>query len=109
MSMVCLVLAWLALACLPGCAGPLPVPPEAVVDTQAAAVSSCLRVGVVRGESDLGDLVHGQGLAQARDRARRNAARLGADHVVWRPVPPVHAPYVAADAYRCDNDKAPAP
>ncbi|WP_027184601.1 hypothetical protein [Desulfovibrio inopinatus] len=85
------------------CCAPLPVSPQSIADAEPDGVVGCVSLGIVRGYSDMGNLSHGQGLQRARNAARIDAARLGADHIVWRPIPDVYAPYISADTYRCKS------
>jgi hypothetical protein len=78
-------------------------PEPDVADADARMVEQCKFVGHVSGGSVIGGVLQRTARSHARDVAKRDAAKLGATHIVWSNV---HSGYFEGasadgDAYRC--------
>jgi len=91
---MCLVL--LAASCASA-----PVPD--IKDADAKMVEQCTFVGHVNGSSLLGGAVQRTARRHAREDATREAAKLGATHIVWSVIHSSYreTAYAEGDAYRC--------
>ena len=90
------------IALLAGCAATLSDRAAKVADTDHASVAGCGFVGQVQGSSGWGNLAASTGMEYARNEARKEAAKLGATDIVWKPVSVGHSPYVSGVAYDCN-------
>lgn len=57
---------------------------EAIVESEAAAVASCRKIGDIRGDSDFGKHNGRTGPRLSKSRALSWARQIGATHVVWK-------------------------
>ena len=74
-----------------------------VKDADAKMVEGCKFLGHVSGGSVLGGMIQGTARRHAEERARRDAAALGATHIVWSDVRSGYFEGASANgnAYRC--------
>jgi hypothetical protein len=96
-------IAMTVLALLAGCATTLADRAAKVADTDEDSVAGCEFVGQVQGYSGRNDRAAWTGMENARNEARKQAARLGATDIVWKPVSGSHLPYVSGVAYDCNS------
>lgn len=61
----------------------------------------CTLVGQVYGTSDLAFLA--MGVEMAKDRAKAQAAEIGATHVAWSEINSIGLPYAVGKAYYCKH------
>ena len=90
---------------LAGCATTLSDRAAKVADTDEASVAGCGFVGQVQGYSGRGNLAASTGMENARNEARKEAAKLGATDIVWKPVSVSYSPYVSGVAYDCNSPR----
>jgi hypothetical protein len=88
-------------AFLAGCASALSARAAKLADADEASVAGCEFVGQVQGFSGGGNLAGSTGMEDARNDARKEAAKFGATHIVWRSVGG-YSPYVRGQAYICN-------
>jgi len=82
-------------------------PPPEIKDADAKMVEQCTFVGHVNGSSLLGGAVQRTARRHAREDAMREAAKLGATHIVWSSVRSAYYETASAegDAYRCGGER----
>jgi len=69
-----------------------------VADADEVSTASCQFVGEVQGSTGSGD-------QNARDVARKQAAKLGATDIVWKPISAGYSSYVSGLAYVCSPSR----
>lgn len=85
-----------------GCATATVQDAQSVVDADAQAVAACRFLGEVAGTPGWGGgTTAPTALAQARQAARNQAAKLGATHIVWTGLYNSWVPSARGKAYRC--------
>ena len=78
-------------------------PKFAIFDADENTVKSCLFVESVSGTSGVGGLFASQGVANAKNEARSQAADAGATHIVWSSVSGGMTASVSGNAYKCSK------
>lgn len=76
-------------------------PKFTVLDADENMVKSCSFIESVSGTSGVGGLFASQGVANAKNEARSQAADAGATHIVWSSVSGGMTASVSGNAYRC--------
>jgi hypothetical protein len=90
------------IALLAGCATALSARAAKVADADEASVAGCGFVGQVHGSSGWDNLAASTGMENARNEARKAAAKLGATDIVWKPVSVGYSPSATGVAYVCN-------
>ena len=95
---VCSMASITLLGLVAGCGTMLSNRAAKVADADEASVASCQFVGEVQGPTASGN-------QNARDEARKQAAKLGATDIVWKPISAGYSPYVSGLAYVCSPSR----
>jgi hypothetical protein len=101
----CFTASMTVIALLAGCATTLSDRAAKVADADEASVAGCGFVGQVKGYSGRGNLAASIGTENARNEARKQAAKLGATDIVWKRVSVSYSPYVSGVAYDCNSPR----
>jgi hypothetical protein len=89
------------LALVAGCESIFSARAAEVSDADEASIVSCQFVGEVQGLSGWGNPATSTGMENARNEARKKAAKLGATDIVWKPTLASSSPYANGLAYVC--------
>jgi hypothetical protein len=93
------------LALVAGCGTILSTRAAKVADADEASIASCQFVGEVQGSTGSGSLATSAELENARNEARKQAAKLGATDIVWKSISAGYSPYVSGLAYVCSPSR----
>lgn len=93
----------LVIVVLTGCATVPPPGTQSVAEVGAGMVQGCHLLGTVNGSSLKDGVLQAQGVESAKTEARNEAAKWGANAVVWTHITQRYwgAELVTGDAYRC--------
>ena len=72
---------------------------KSIKEANIQHIKQCTLLGQVYGASNFGFLA--MGVEMAKDKARAQAAEIGATHVAWVEINSVGAPYALGRAYHC--------
>lgn len=94
---------FILLTCIVLLAGCSSSPKFTVFDADENTVKSCVFVESVSGTSGVGGLFASQGVSNAKNEARSQAANAGATHIVWNSVSGGMTASVSGNAYKCSK------
>jgi Domain of unknown function (DUF4156) len=84
-----------------GCATTLSPAAQNIRPADYSMVKDCTFLGDVQGSSGWGNLAASQGMQNAKNEAKEQAAQLGATHIVWENIVGGYSPFATGKAYKC--------